>query len=148
MTVDGDADFTTSIPGPGVAVTVAEPVSVTGPPVGGVPLAVAVFSTEPVSMSAWVTFLVAVHVLDPPGARFPAGHVMADRPGNGSVTPTVLSVTLPELVTRNEYVTTEPAVDTDDGLVVGHPDGVVTESAIPSRVLATCDAVMSALARP
>jgi hypothetical protein len=54
VTVDGTADFTTSIAGPGVAVTVADPVSVTGPPTGGVPLAVAVFDTDPASMSAWV----------------------------------------------------------------------------------------------
>jgi hypothetical protein len=99
LTVDGTADFTTPIAGPAVAVTVAEEVSVTGAPVGGVPDAVAVFDTEPASMSDWVTFRVAVHVFEAVGARLPGGQVMADRPGNGSVTATLESVTLPVFVT-------------------------------------------------
>jgi len=59
-----------------------------------------VLNTEPASMSAWVTFLVAVQVFEAVGARSPAGQVMVDRPGNGSVTVTADSVTLPVLVTR------------------------------------------------
>ena len=47
--------FTTVIPGPDGAVTVAEPVSVTGGPVGGVPDTVAVFTIAPASTSACVT---------------------------------------------------------------------------------------------
>jgi len=54
--VAGNADFTTSIDGERVAVTVAEPVSVTGsPPPGGVPEAVAVFAIEPAFISVRVT---------------------------------------------------------------------------------------------
>jgi len=56
VTVVGNADFTTSIAGERVAVTVVEPVSVTGdPPPGGVPEAVAVFAIEPAFMFASVT---------------------------------------------------------------------------------------------
>jgi hypothetical protein len=54
--VDWEADFTMEIAGEGDAVTDAlEGGDVTSPPVGGVPSAVAVFVTEPASMSAWVT---------------------------------------------------------------------------------------------
>ena len=103
--MDGLADFTTVTAGPGVAVTVALLVSVTGPPVGGVPDAVAVLLTDPASMSAWVTALVAVQVVDAAGAKLDTGHETGDRPGNGSETPTALSVTFPVFVTTKLYVT-------------------------------------------
>jgi hypothetical protein len=54
--VVGFADFTIVIAGAGAAVTVElDGGDVTSPPVGGVPVAVAVFVTEPASTSAWVT---------------------------------------------------------------------------------------------
>jgi len=82
-------------------------VSVTGdPPPGGVPVAVAVFAIEPAFMFASVTVYVAVHVVDTDGAKVDTGHDTADKPGNGSVTPTDVSVTLPVLVTKKLYVTT------------------------------------------
>ena len=75
---------------------------VTAGPLGGVALAAAVLMTDPASTSAWVIVRVAVHVADPPGANVVDGQVIADKPGNGSVTPTDTSVTLPVLVTANE----------------------------------------------
>ena len=85
--------------------TVAESVSVTAGPLGGVPVAVAVLRIEPVSMSASVTVYEAVQVVEIEGANVDTGHETTDRPGNGSVTPTDVSVTLPLLVTKNEYAT-------------------------------------------
>ena len=111
-TVAGDADFTTWIDADCAAVTVAASVSVTGAPIGGVPLAVAVFTIEPASTSACDTAYDAVHVVDAPGANDATGHDTADRPGNGSDTPTAVSVTLPVFVTTNEYATVWPAAVT------------------------------------
>ena len=88
-----------------VAGTVAESVSVTGGPLGGVPAAVPVFTMEPASTSACVTVYDAVQVVDPEGAKVDTGHDTTDKPGNGSVTATELKVTLPVLVTKNEYAT-------------------------------------------
>ena len=87
-------------------------------PTGGVPDAVAVFTTEPASTSACVTRYEAVHVVDAPGANDATGHVTADRPGNGSATPTEVSVTFPVFVTTNEYATASPAAATVDGTAV------------------------------
>ena len=111
-TVDGTAVFTTWIDGVRDAVTVAASVSVTGPPTGGVPLAVAVFTTEPASTSACVTEYDAEQVVEPPGASVGTGQMTAVRPGNGSDTPTAVSVTLPVFVTTNEYATVWPAAMT------------------------------------
>ncbi|MFF3443361.1 hypothetical protein, partial [Streptosporangium sp. NPDC002721] len=59
-----------------VAVTVAVDGSeTTAGPVGGVPEAVAVFTTVPASMSAWVTVYVPVHVVEVCGASVVTGHV-------------------------------------------------------------------------
>ena len=85
-----------------VAVTVAESVSVTAGPLGGVPVAVAVLRIEPAFMFANVTVYVAVHVVEIVGASVATGHDTADKPGSGSDTATELSVTLPVFVTRNE----------------------------------------------
>ena len=85
-----------------MAGTVADPVLLTGGPTGGVPCAVAVFAIEPASTSLCLTVYVAVQVVEIVGANVDTGHDTADRPDNGSVTPTVVSVTLPLLVTRNE----------------------------------------------
>ena len=90
------------IDGNRVAVTVAVSVSVTAGPLGGVPLAVAVFTIEPAFMFANVTVYVAVHVVEIAGANVDTGHDTADKPGNGSVTATEWSVTLPVFDTRNE----------------------------------------------
>ena len=80
----------------------------TAGPLGGVPLAVAVFVTTPAFTSAWVMVRVAEQVVEPPGARVVAGQEIADRPANGSVTITAVNVTLPVLVTANENVCTSP----------------------------------------
>ena len=71
-----------------------------GVPPGGVPWAVAVLLTTPASTSAWVMVwaVVAVQVSAAPGARVELGHVVA--PAVGSVTPTLVRVTVPVLVTR------------------------------------------------
>ena len=92
----------TLIDGVRVAVTVAESVSVTAGPLGGVPLAVAVLRIEPAFIFANVTVYVAVHVVVPAGFNVDSGHETADKPGSGSATPILVSVTLPVLVTRNE----------------------------------------------
>ena len=105
MTVVGKADLTTLIDGNCVAVTVAESVSVTAGPEGGVPDAVAVFTIEPAFMLANVTVYEAVQVVDTDGANVDAGHDTTERPGSGSVTPTEVNVTLPVFVTKNEYAT-------------------------------------------
>ena len=74
----------------------------TSGPLGGVPVAVAVFTIEPASMSATVTVYDAVHVIETEGASVDTGQLMTERPGNGSVTPTVVNVTLPVFVTNKE----------------------------------------------
>ena len=50
----------------------------------------------------------AVQVVDAPGASVVDGQVMLDRPGNGSLMETEVSVTLPALVTANENVCVSP----------------------------------------
>jgi hypothetical protein len=80
---------------------------VTGGPVGGVPDAVAVSFTLPLSRSACVTTYVAVHVSEAAGANVALGQVgpVANAPAGAvctSVTATPLIVTLPVFVTRNE----------------------------------------------
>ena len=99
MTVVGLADFTTSITGVWVAVTVADDVADTAGPVGGLPVTDAVLLTTPAFMSANVTSLVAVHVVDAFGASVLTGHVTAVKPGSGSLTVMPVRVTLPTLVT-------------------------------------------------
>ena len=92
----------TLIDGVRVAVTVAESVSVTAGPLGGVPDTVAVFAIEPAFMSANVTVYVAVHVVVAAGFSVACGHETADKPGSGSVTAIPVSVTLPVFDTKNE----------------------------------------------
>ena len=122
----GDAVFAIVIDGLLVKVTVAVSSSVTVAPAGDVPAAVAVLTIDPASTSAWVTVYVAAHVVDAPGASVAAGHVIADRPGSGSVTPTALNVTLPVFVTTNEYVTTLPTPGTGVADLASAIDGVST----------------------
>ena len=83
-------------------------VAVTAAPLGGVAEAVAELKTWPASTSACVSVYVPVHVVDTPGARLAAGQDTALI--SASVTPTLVSVTLPALVTRNVYGIVEPAV--------------------------------------
>ena len=73
------------------------------------PDAVAVFVIEPASMSACVTVYVPVQVVEAPGASVVTGQVITGGvpvPENAvSVADTPVSVALPVLVTKNEYVT-------------------------------------------
>ena len=87
-----------------IGVEVDELLDVTAGPVGGVPEAVAVFAITPAFTSVCVMIRVAVQVVDAPGANVVDGHVMLDRPVNGSLMLTDVRVTLPVLVTANEKV--------------------------------------------
>ena len=91
-----------------IGVAVDELLDVTAGPEGGVPLADAELMTDPAFTSAWVIERVAVHVVEPPGDNVVDGHEIPDRPVNGSVIDTEVSVTLPVLVTANENVCTSP----------------------------------------
>jgi hypothetical protein len=91
--------LSTAIAGADEIGVVTESVPVTGEPVGGVPDAVAVFTTCPASTSAWVSVYVFVHVVDAPGASVVVGQDTV--PTFGSLTPTEVSVTLPVFVTTN-----------------------------------------------
>ncbi len=102
--------FSRKMAGPCSSGTAAGSSSVTLGPVGGVPTAVARFSTTPASMSAWSTAYVASHPVDAPGASVVSSQVTSDRPTNGSVTSTFVRVTFPVLVTVNVYVITSPGV--------------------------------------
>ena len=82
-----------------VGVLVESGVLWTAAPVGGVPLAWAVLSTEPEFTSAWVMSYVAVQVVDSPGASVVVGHDTGA--AFGSVTLTPVTVTAPVLVTTN-----------------------------------------------
>src|SRR5581483_6505063 len=91
--------------------------------VGGcVPVAVAVFVTEPAFASACVVVYVAVHVSDAPGASELAGHEIADKvpvPVNVfSLIVTLFNVVLPVLVTLKLNVAVAPAPATDVGFTV------------------------------
>ena len=108
----GVAVLATVIDGLEEADTVTESEPVTAAPVGGVPVAVAVFTTEPASTSDWVTVYVAEHVVVPAGANVVVGQDTADKPASGSLTPTPDNDTLPVLVTKNEYETDSPAAVT------------------------------------
>ena len=88
----------------------AEGSDVTGPPEGGVPVAVAVLSTAPASTSACCTTYMAVQSMNSFGESVRSdGHVTAESdpaPENvPSTTDAFVSVTLPVFVTRKEYVT-------------------------------------------
>ena len=87
-----------------IGVEVDELLDVTVRPVGGVPEAVAVFAITPEFTSVCVMIRVAVHVVDAPGANVVDAHETLDKPDNGSLMLTDVSVTLPVLVTANEKV--------------------------------------------
>ena len=86
---------------------------VTCSPEGGVPTAFATFFTTPALTSACVNSYVAKQFVDSPGANSLASHSISDSvpvPEKvPSFTATFVSVTLPELVTTNRYVTFSPA---------------------------------------
>jgi hypothetical protein len=110
VTVVGLADLTSVRAGPDVALTVAVDggEDVTAGPVGGVPDAVAELDTDPLSISACVVVYEPVHVVDAPGARVVVGQEMLVSCGPAglasvSLMPTPVKVTLPVLVTTNEY---------------------------------------------
>lgn len=77
---------------------VTEAASLTGSPRGGVPVALAVLSRVPASMSAWVTVVVPSHVIVAPAARgLPetGAHVRLSLPTRGSSGVTAVRSTLP-----------------------------------------------------
>ena len=105
--VVGVTDFTNDNDGAGGIVTTAvDGGDVTGGPVGGVPVAVAVFVTNPACASACVNTYDAVHVVLAPGARVVTGHTIADNvpvPVNTlSLITRLDNVTFPVLVAKNE----------------------------------------------
>ena len=82
-------------------------------PLGGVPDAVAVFGDRAgIHVGLGHRVRRRTRRRSTPAPTIATGHVTADRPGSGSVTPTDVSVTLPVLVTRNEYATVSPAAVT------------------------------------
>jgi hypothetical protein len=107
VTVVGRADFTMVSDGDWVVVTVAvDGGDVTVPPEGVVPETVAELSIRPRLKSAAVETYVAVHVVDPPGARVVVGQLMVRAGPAGAVKVSAMEipviVTLPLFVTRNE----------------------------------------------
>ena len=93
----GSAVLARLIAGACTNVTVADDESVTGLPVGGCPVTVAVLSICPAFTSAAVVTCVAVHVIDSPTANEGFGQVIAPSLLSDSVT--AESGTFPELVT-------------------------------------------------
>ena len=92
--------FTTVNAGAEVIVVVTvDGLLVTGEPIGGVPVAVAVLTTEPASTSAWVIVWVAVSVTVTVGLNVLIGLPATD--AFASPTVTLVSVTLPVFLTAN-----------------------------------------------
>jgi hypothetical protein len=120
------------IAGERVIVLVAELVADTAAPVGGVPDALAVLFTTPASTSACVSRYVFVHVVDTPGASCVTGHVTV--PTFGSLTPTLVNVTLPVFFTRNEYPIVPPAA-----LALGAPAVFVSVIAGPDGIVVSVE---------
>src|SRR5690606_12350630 len=81
-----------------------------GSVVGGVPVAVARFSTSPASFSAWVIVYVAVPAATSPGASSVTSRVTPSV-SFASVISTPVSVTLPVLVTVKVYSMVLPSAD-------------------------------------
>src|SRR4051812_16021506 len=96
----GLATLATVRPGVCTALTNAGASAVTSGPVGGVPAVWAVLVKLPASRSAWVTVWEAVQLIVSPGARLATGvfGVQLRLLTLGSVTSTLVSVTLPVLV--------------------------------------------------
>ena len=106
------ACLSNEIAGDRVTGETTELVTVTTEPDGDVPAAVAVLFTVPASTSACVNAYTFVHVIDAAGASVPTGQLTG--PTFGSLTPTLVNVTLPVFFTTNEYPIVEPA-DIPDG---------------------------------
>ena len=143
-----DKLFTRAIDGSCSTGTVSDHQIVTGGPVGGVPDAVAVLSTWPLSTSACVTDVVAEQVIVSVGAKLePATgtHVNADKPGNGSVTDTFARVTVPSLVATKPYVRVSPRVTSpepsssafDDKLFTNAIDGSCSTGTVSGSSIVT-----------
>jgi hypothetical protein len=142
VTLVGAADLATVNPGAAAAVKdTVEGGEVVVAPAGVLPDAVAVFDTDPASISAWVTVYVAVQVTVAFGASdaAPAGQVTADNvpvPVNApSFTVTVCIVTFPVFFTAKLYVTLCPAADTD----TGNTDLVTVNAGLAVAVRTTVD---------
>ena len=73
--------------------------SVIDGPIGGVPWPVAVLSTAPASMSAWVTVWVAVQAIIAVGAMVDPSQLIEPASATGSVTTMNAMVTLPVFLT-------------------------------------------------
>src|SRR5690606_24605240 len=106
--------FSRPIAGVGLNGTVVPPGGVNGGPLGGVPVPVAEFATEPASTSACKIVYVAVPVTLSPGNNVPVlvgqtGKLIADNPTMGSVTATEVNVTVPVFASTNVYVIVSPA---------------------------------------
>ena len=88
-------------PGAAVGEVTVEGGVVSGLPLGGVPVAVAAFTTLPAVTSAGVTTCVAGQVVVAPTASVPGSAIGAQAPSTafGSLTVTVVIATLPVLVT-------------------------------------------------
>src|SRR5690348_3147110 len=121
LTVGGDADFcSVSALVTATATIAVDEVDVTVPPLGFTAVAMAELVIAPLSMSAWMTVYVAVHVVVAAGASEPAGQVIANGGAAGSdsvsMMPTLLSVVWPVFSTRKLQVTFWPRALTVDGL--------------------------------
>ena len=81
----------------------------TGPPIGGVPVEVALLFDTPALTSACVIVCVPVHVVLAPGASVVTGHTAAAS-NCASFTTIPVNVTLPVLVTKKVYAIVLPAV--------------------------------------
>src|SRR5262245_40665178 len=85
-------------------------------PDGAVPVTVAVLAITPASTSAWVAKYLLEQVVEPPGSRVVTGQLIVGAPLAGGAKTSVMvsarKVTVPVLVTRNEYVTSSPATVT------------------------------------
>ncbi len=112
-------------------------------PSGAVASAIAVFNTAPASTSAWVITYAAsaVHTTDSPGARVVGSQVIVIEfaASSGSSTLTSVSVTLPSLVTVNEYQISSPAS------VRALPLTSTTSADLTSDAAGTCTAGTSAV---
>ena len=101
LTLVGFAVFVSIIDGVPVKVCVSSSESVTFGPLGGVPVAVAVFVNVPASMLTWVRVYVPVKVVVSlaPGDRLAIGPALIVTPPIVSARVILVNMTLPEFVT-------------------------------------------------
>src|SRR5262249_54832615 len=104
-TASGVAVLTTLSDGVALALTTNDAsAGGTATPDGSVPVAVAVSAIVPASRSAWVTVVIAMHVVEPPGASVVVGHVTTGAGSESGVVTTSVTV-MPEMVTFPVLVT-------------------------------------------